>query len=44
VKTLAGYYVSREAIRTGTVHTELPMTADIVCSEIQKEFNGMAEG
>lgn len=38
VTTLAGYYVSREAIRAGIVHTELPMTADIVYSEIQKEL------
>ncbi len=36
--SLASYYVSKSAIRSGIVENELPITADNVYSEIQKDL------
>lgn len=38
VSSLASYYMSREAIRQGIIGTELPLTADVITGEIQKDL------
>ena len=38
VTSLASYYVSRAAIRESIIKTELPITANIIYSEIQKDL------
>lgn len=36
--TLGSYYASRETIRNSIINTELPLTADVISSEIQKDL------
>lgn len=38
IVTFAGYYASRERIRNGIIETELPLTADVISSELQKDL------
>lgn len=38
VSSLASYYISREAMRQGIIGTELPLTADVISGEIQKDL------
>ncbi|MCQ4296940.1 sensor domain-containing diguanylate cyclase [Pseudomonas stutzeri] len=38
VSSLASYYMSRETIRKGIIGVELPLTADVISGEIQKDL------
>lgn len=38
ISSLANYYTSRDAIRQSVVGTELPLTADVISGEIQKDL------
>lgn len=38
ISSLASYYTSRETIRLGIIGTELPLTADVISGEIQKDL------
>ncbi|MFL9811951.1 GGDEF domain-containing protein [Stutzerimonas sp. VN223-3] len=38
ITSLASYYASREAIRKSIIGTELPLTADVISGEIQKDL------
>jgi diguanylate cyclase (GGDEF)-like protein len=38
IGSLASYYISREAIRQSIIGTELPLTADVITGEIQKDL------
>jgi diguanylate cyclase (GGDEF)-like protein len=38
ITTLATYYASRETVRNTIIKTELPLTADVISSELQKDL------
>lgn len=38
ISSLASYYTSRETIRQSIIGTELPLTADVISGEIQKDL------
>lgn len=38
ISSLANYYSSRDAIRRSVIGTELPLTADVISGEIQKDL------
>ncbi|MCH2342007.1 diguanylate cyclase [Pseudomonas sp. NPDC047963] len=38
ISSLASYYMSRETIRQSIIGTELPLTADVITGEIQKDL------
>ena len=38
IATFASYYASRETIRNTIIRTELPLTADVISSELQKDL------
>lgn len=38
IATIASYFASRDTIRHGIIGTELPLTADVISSELQKDL------